>query len=95
MAKNTDFNVVDGPSGASVVVNPTPKIGILIRYRAGRKAEAIDLAFEQCGSDQGIVALVPDGGQSRKWASPDTFPVDNAFVPGTPTKLFVKYECVD
>ena len=92
MAKNTDFNAADGPS---VVVNPTPKIGILIRYRAGRKAEAIDLAFEQCGSDKGIVAFVPDGGQSRQWASPDVFPSDNAYVPGTPTKLFVKYECVD
>lgn len=80
-----------------VIANPTPKIGILVRYRSGRKDEAIDTVFEKLGGPHGVVALVRECGLSRAFASPDLFPRENAYVPGHGHKglMFVRYEVLD
>jgi hypothetical protein len=78
-------------------IAPTPKIGLLIRYLAGRKEEAVQEAFDRFGGIKGLVSTVGSCGQSRSWSTPEEFPYNNLYVPGLEhqSMLFVKYELID
>ena len=95
--KEEDFSAGEAPERLKSVANPSPKIGLLIRYYTGRKEEAIQEAFDIFGGPKGVVATVNACGQSRSWDDPEKFPRNNQFVSGKETLgyMFVKFEVLD
>lgn len=93
MAK--DFSVETVKVGG--VLNPTPKIGILVRYENGRKEDAINAVFDAFGGAQGVTVTVPEGGQSRRYLTPENFPTTNVWVNGGEARglMFVKFEVIN
>jgi len=76
-----------------IIPNPTPKVGVLIKYTPGRKEEAIQEAFELLGDGTGLRVTIGEIGHSRLFEF-KRFPKTNKYVPGFEGHgcMFVKYE---
>lgn len=79
------------------MVQPNPKTGLLVRYRTGRKAEAVDAVFEKLAARDGVTVKVYECGLSRRYRSHEEFPTANDYVPGFSNAgmAFVRWECID
>ena len=82
-------------SGAAEM-NPTMKVALLVRYRPNAKEAAIAEAFETFGDGTGLTLSLPSLGLSRRYEAPQSFPVQNDYVPGHAAAgwMFVKFESI-